>query len=177
MKRKPQLDTEEQRRAERIREERKRRALTWAVIFMVGFLALLSTFEAFITAPQARQEIRDTAAKAKEAAEETDKVADELHKFQAGATAIFCTGQNRGDAVDKKIIRSLLPGAAARDAESGTSLVAGLKKALTSIPPATNCGELICQLFIEIGEGKATIEIQDNFGPDRKRKPCVPDDA
>lgn len=162
--------SEERRRKERIRKEKIRRWLEWGVIFSVTVLASLSAYSTFFVAPDERGEIAETA-------EETDRVADELQKFQAGATAIFCTGSNRHDFVGKTTIKSLLPGARARDAESGTNLVPGLKKALDAIPPPTNCGDLICQLFVEIGKDEAEIEIRDDFGPDRKRKPCASEEA
>lgn len=144
---------------------RFRRRLIATVLGLICVLTLSSLYGSFVIAPAERADLR-------EATEKIEREELARAKFQAGATALFCTAQNRHDAIERQIIEALLPGAEARDAESGTDLVAGLSEALESIPDPTDCGELICQLFREVDEADAEITIQDPFGPNRKLAPC-----
>lgn len=163
----------EQRAAGRIAIEKKRRRIVYGALGMTFLLVLLIGYNSFVTSPQERQEIRDISEGAKALAKDLDFEEQARLKYTAGSTALFCTAQNRHDAIERRIIEALLPGAAARDEESGTSLVPDLNEALDSIPPPTNCGELICQLLREVGSEQGTIEIKDPFGPNRKAAPCT----
>jgi hypothetical protein len=144
----------ERRKADR-RHNRLRIASLYLILLLLGVLCGLSLYGAFIVSPDQRDEIEATAHEAK-------ATADALAESNAGLTALICTGSNRHDAIDTTIIKTL-----------GTD-DAALSDALNQIPPATNCGELICQFFRAIDEPGALIEIRDPHGPNRPREPCGP---
>lgn len=153
---------------ERRSSVRARNGLLWFALALLTLLAGLALYGAFVVGPDERNKIRDTADKA-------DTIATTLAKSNAGVTGLICTGSNRHDAVDEKIAEAILPGTRIFDQQNGTDLTGPLKDALKQIPPATNCGELICQFFREIDSPEAEITIDDPFGPDRKLAPCGPD--
>jgi hypothetical protein len=154
----------ERRSDERIREERIRRYLIYGVLGALALLVGLSLYGTFVTGPNDRDEIRDLAGKA-------ETTSDALAKSNAGLTALMCTGANRHDSIDTSLITVLLA-EEERDVGGGENFTTRLEKTLKKIPPATNCGELICQFFREIDEPGAEIVIKDPFGPDRPEEPC-----
>lgn len=137
------------------RRQRLRNRLVGAALGLLVLLVLTSLYGTFVTAPADRAKIEKTAG-------EAQRVSNVLAKSNAGLTALMCTGANRHDAVDLQILDALqvLGGDPAHVAND--------------IPPATNCGELICQFFREINEPGAEITIKDPFGPDRPEVPCGP---
>jgi hypothetical protein len=144
-----------------------RRAGRWKLalaIGLVGILALTSFINAVFIGPSERAEIRETADQAKELAVKLEDEAEKRVEAQTGYTALTCTGSNRHDSIDQRLIDGLL--------EVGIDLT----DVALEIPPRTNCGELLCQIIVAVEENadEAVIEIDDPFGPDREKKPCVP---
>jgi hypothetical protein len=151
---------------------RRVRRIFAAAVVLIGLLAAASFYNAVFYGPAERDEIRQTAQDAEDVADGLAvAVADLQRESEArlesdtGVNALVCTADNRHDAQIGRILDVL--------ADAGFAV----EQIAATIPPATNCGELLCQIIAAVEEdaGEAEIEIQDPFGPDRDRKPCGDD--
>jgi flagellar biosynthesis/type III secretory pathway M-ring protein FliF/YscJ len=156
-------NVEERRNAERINRENLRHRGIVIALGLVALLLLVSLVNAFYFAPLERDEIRNIAEEAEALAQDVEDTNEARLEAQTGFTALACTGQNRHDSIDRQTLKTLI--------DSGLDLT----DLLARIPPATNCGELLCQIIAAVEENaeEAIIELDDPFGPDRPKTPCV----